>query len=38
MRILKGFWMFLKFICIPQQGKHVTEQAQSYSKTNKNEI
>lgn len=38
MNILKNIWLFLKFICIPQQGKHITKQAQSYSKNGKNGI
>ena len=36
MRIIKKIWKFVTFLCWPQQGKHITEQTQSYSKTNDN--
>ena len=27
----KGIWQFVSFLFVPQQGKHITEQAQSYA-------
>ena len=27
----KGIWQFVSFLAVPQWGKHITEQAQSYS-------
>lgn len=32
MKILRAIWQFVSFLFIPQQGKHITEQAQSYNK------
>ena len=32
MKILRAIWQFVSFLFIPQQGKHITEQAQNYSK------
>ena len=28
----KYIWQFVSFLLVPQQGKHITEQAQSYNK------
>ena len=30
-RILNAIWKFVSFLFVPQQGKHITEQAQSYA-------
>ena len=30
MTILRAIWKFVSFLFVPQQGKHITEQAQSY--------
>ena len=30
-----GIWKFVSFLFVPQQGKHITEQAQSYSDSGK---
>ncbi len=30
-----GIWEFISFLFVPQQGKHITEQAQSYSESEK---
>ena len=30
-RFLQGGWKFISFLFVPQQGKHITEQAQSYA-------
>ena len=30
-KILTGVWKFVSFLFVPQNGKHITEQAQSYS-------
>lgn len=27
----KGIWQFVSFLAVPQWGKHITEQAQSYA-------
>ena len=27
----KGVWQFVSFLAVPQWGKHITEQAQSYA-------
>ena len=27
----KGIWQFVSFLFVPQQDKHITEQAQSYA-------
>lgn len=31
---INGLLKFISFLLIPQQGKHITEQAQSYSELN----
>ena len=31
-KFLKYLWQFVSFIFVPQQGNHITEQAQSYDK------
>ena len=31
-KYLKYIWQFVSFLFVPQQGKHITEQAQSYDK------
>lgn len=36
MRIVKKIWKLITFLCWPQQGKHITEQSQSYSKISDN--
>ena len=36
MRLVKIIWKFVTFLCWPQQGKHITEQSQSYSKISNN--
>ena len=30
-RFFQGVWKFISFLVVPQQGKHITEQAQSYA-------
>ena len=32
-RFFKGVWKFISFLFVPQQDKHVTEQAQSYAES-----
>lgn len=31
-KYLEHIWQFVSFLFVPQQGKHITEQAQSYDK------
>ena len=31
-KFLKYIWQFVSFLFVPQQGKHITEQAQSFNK------
>ena len=31
-KYLKYIWLFVSFLLVPQQRKHITEQAQSYNK------
>ena len=30
-RFFKAIWEFISFLFVPQMGKHITEQAQSYA-------
>lgn len=30
-RFLKAIWEFVSFLFVPQQGRHITQQAQSYA-------
>lgn len=30
-RFLKAVWEFVSFLFVPRQGRHITEQAQSYA-------
>ena len=30
MKVIRAIWQFVSFLFVPQQGKHITEQAQSY--------
>lgn len=32
MQIVKNIWMFISFLCWPQQGKHITKQTKSDKK------
>jgi cupin fold WbuC family metalloprotein len=34
-KFFTGIWKFISFLFVPQQGRHITEQAQSYSESDK---